>query len=327
MKMADLITEKERKFITADLDNQRTPIFYGLPKIHKSFQKFPPLRPIVSHVSSCTRKLSEFLDSFLKRQAQLAPSFIRDTKHFLQKIEELKTQSLPENSIMVTMDVSSLYTNIDHDEGVKACIEKLETRKKISIPSKTLGSLILLVLKSNAFRFGDFVYKQIMGTAMGTPMAPNYANLFMAKFEEDAITSYHASTGLKPHVWYRYIDDIFLIWTHGDEELQKFLLYLDTFSGTRNMKSKIKFEINKSEKEVNFLDVTIKLENGMLTTSLFSKPTDAHLYLNYSSSHPRHVLRNIPKGQFIRIKRICSEAADYHHHSQILCNFFCEAWF
>ena len=165
---------------------------------------------------------------------------------------------------------------------MKACIEKLETRKKISIPSKTLGSLILLVLKSNAFRFGDFVYKQIMGTAMGTPMAPNYANLFMAKFEEDAITSYHASTGLKTHVWYRYIDDIFLIWTHGDEELQKFLLYLDTFSGTRNMKSKIKFEINKSEKEVNFLDVTIKVENGMLTTSLFSKPTDAHLYLNYS---------------------------------------------
>ena len=93
------------------------------------------------------------------------------------------------------------------------------------------------------------------------------------------------------------------------------------------MKSKIKFEINKSEKEVNFLDVTIKLENGMLTTSLFSKPTDAHLYLNYSSSHPRHVLRNIPKGQFIRIKRICSEAADYHHHSQILCNFFVKRGF
>ena len=327
MKSSDLITAKEHKIITADLDNQRTPIFYGLPKVHKNFQKFPPLRPIVSHMSSCTRKLSEFIDSFLKRQAQLAGSFIRDTKHFLQKIEELKKEQLPENSILVTMDVRALYTNIDHEEGVEACIEKLDTRKNISIPSTTIGSLILLVLQSNAFRFGDAIYRQIMGTAMGTPMAPNYANLFMAKFEENVITSYHASTGLKPLVWYRYIDDIFLIWTHGDDELQKFLTYVDSFSDARKMKSAIRFEVNKSQHEVNFLDVKVSLEKGTLRTSLFSKPTDAHLYLNYSSSHPRHVLRNIPKGQFIRIKRICSEPADYHHHSQLLCNFFVERGF
>ena len=228
---------------------------------------------------------------------------------------------------MVTMDVRSLYTNIDHDEGVEACIEKLETRKSISIPSKTIGSLILLVLKSNAFRFGDIMYRQIMGTAMGTPMAPNYANLFMAKFEEDLITSYYTATGFKPLVWYRYIDDIYLIWTYGEEELQKFLQYADNFSRMKNMKSEIRFEVNQSEKEVNFLDVSVTMENGQLRTSLFSKPTDAHLYLNYSSSHPRHVLRNIPKGQFIRVRRICSESADYHHHSQILSKFFVERGF
>ena len=83
----------------------------------------------------------------------------------------------------------------------------------------------------------------------------NYANLFMAKFEENVITSYHASTGLKPLVWYRYIDDIFLIWTHGDDELQKFLTYVDSFSDAREMKSAIRFEVNKSQHEVNFLDV------------------------------------------------------------------------
>ena len=170
-----LITDKEVKFITADLPDPRTPIFYGLPKIHKHFVNFPPLRPIVSHVSSSTRKLSEFLDSFLKRQAQLVSSFVRDTKHFLQKIEEIKKNKLPEGTILVTMDVRSLYSNIDHDEGVEASVEKLEMRKKKSIPSRTLGSLILLVLKSSAFRFGDILYRQVMGTAMGTPMAPNYA--------------------------------------------------------------------------------------------------------------------------------------------------------
>ena len=79
-------------------------------------------------------------------------------------------------------------------------------------------------MKSNAFRFGSVVYGQNMGTAVGTLMAPNYANLFMAK---EVIKLYHDSTELKLLVWYRNIEDIFLIWTHGDDELQKFLSYVN----------------------------------------------------------------------------------------------------
>ena len=309
------------------LEDPRTPIFYGLPKIHKFFTSFPPLRPIVSHVNSCTRRLSEFLDSFLKRQAQLCSSFVRDTKHFIQKIEELKRNKLPDGIILVTMDVASLYTNIDHNEGVDACEEKLETRKKKSIPSSTLKSLILLVLKSNVFIFGNGIYKQIMGTAMGTPMAPNYANLFMAKFEEDLIESFYSSTGHKPVVWYRYIDDIFMIWSGGNETLDKFLTFAQEFSKSRKMKSVIKFEINKSDEKVNFLDVNVEIKNGFHCTSLFSKPTDAHLYLNYSSNHPKHVLKNIPKGQFVRIRRICSDTEDYVKSSKQLSQFFIKRGF
>ena len=89
------------------------------------------------------------------------------------------------------MDVSSLYTNIDHQEGAEACFLKLEERKNKSISSHMLKSLILLVLRSTAFRFGNSIYKQVMGTSMGTPMAPNYANIFMAKFETDLIRSFH----------------------------------------------------------------------------------------------------------------------------------------
>ena len=89
------------------------------------------------------------------------------------------------------MDVSALYTNIDHEEGAQACLEALEKRKKKTIPSAILKTLILLVLKSNAFRFGNNIYRQIMGTAMGTPMAPNYANLFMADYETNLIEEYY----------------------------------------------------------------------------------------------------------------------------------------
>ena len=112
-------------------------------------------------------------------------------------------------SILVTMDVSALYTNIDHQEGAEACFEKLEERKNKSIPSAAVKSLISLVLRSNAFRFGNQIYKQLKGTAMGTPMAPNYANIFMGKYEKDLINSYYETKGVKPLVWFRYIDDIF----------------------------------------------------------------------------------------------------------------------
>ena len=72
------------------------------------------------------------------------------------------------------MDETALSTNIDHQEGAEACFEKLEERKNKSIPSAALKSLISLVLRSNAFRFGNQIYKQLMGTVLGTPMAANY---------------------------------------------------------------------------------------------------------------------------------------------------------
>ena len=68
------------------------------------------------------------------------PSFVRDTKDFLVKLNNLK--DIPKGSTLVTMDVSSLYTNIDHDEGADACFEQLENRKNKTIPSLMLRSLI-----------------------------------------------------------------------------------------------------------------------------------------------------------------------------------------
>ena len=88
------------------------------------------------------------------------------------------------------MDVSSLYTNIDHEEGAEACFKKLEERKNKSIPSIVIKNLILMILKSNAFRFGNEYYRQITGTAMGAPMAPNYVNLFMDNFEQNVLDDY-----------------------------------------------------------------------------------------------------------------------------------------
>ena len=121
-----LIDKKESQLLKENLEQPRLPISYGLPKIHIIFQDSPPLRPIVSGFKSHTSAVSEYLDTFLKYQARKCNSYVRDTKGFLSKLHNIKV--LPDNAILVTMDVASLYTNIDHDDGATACIERLEKR-------------------------------------------------------------------------------------------------------------------------------------------------------------------------------------------------------
>jgi len=313
-------SKNESTFIFEDLGCPRMPVFYGLPKIHKLYQHFPPLRPIVSQIKSSTYNVSRYIDSFLKYQAQKCESYIRDTKDFLNKLKSI--DKLPENSVLVTMDVASLYTNISHKEGAQACFEKLETRTKKRVPSGVLKQLIILVLSNNVFKFGDKIYRRIKGTAMGTPMAPNYANLFMDKFEREMLCDFEKQYGFRPFVWYRYIDDIFFVWTAGEESLTCFIQFVQNYSTAQNMESTMKFEVNISSLMVNFLDVKVYLRNGYLQTTLFTKPTDAHIYLNASSNHPSHVIKNLPKGQFIRVRRICSEKAEYFSHARQMLQYF-----
>ena len=264
--------------------------------------------------------MSEYLDTFLKFQARRGKSYIQDTKDFLKKLDGIK--SLPANSILVTMDVSALYTNIDHSEGAQACFEKLEQRNNPKVPSTLLKKLILLVLKSNIFRFNEKLYKQIKGTAMGTPMAVNYANIFLEKLETKMMDDYEKKTKLRPFIWIRYIDDIFFIWNHGEDSLKDFIKFCDNYSSATKMSSNIRYVSNTSKESVEFLDVIVKIVNNKIQTCLFTKKTDAHLYLTTNSCHPAHVIKNIPKGQLIRVRRICSEEEDFDRNAKQVMQFF-----
>ena len=160
---------------------------YLLPKLHKLGI---PGRPIVYlpvvHSGSPTKNRSGYVDRFLQPLTRTLKSYIRDTTDFLQKLRGLPV--LPPESILVTLDVSSLYTNMPHDEGVNAC---KEFRIDQSPPTNDLSQLIQLILDSNAFIFNGAYFLQQQGTAMGTRMVP-YANKL-------------------PLVWWRYIDDVFSI--------------------------------------------------------------------------------------------------------------------
>ena len=141
----EIITDFEAEQIK---EGTRTPSFYGLPKIHKDFDSFPPLRPICSGFNSFTIKISEFVDVFLKPAAQQNPSYIRDTSHFVHQIEnDVAQKTTPNKTFLVTMDVSSLYPNIDHNEGISACGEVLSQRNYSLVPTSVLSNLIRLILQ------------------------------------------------------------------------------------------------------------------------------------------------------------------------------------
>ena len=131
-KIDDLLSkELINDFEASNLkQGSRTPHFYGLPKIHKEYITFPLLRPICSGFNSCTAKISEFIDAYLKPLAQNTSSYIKDTSDFVERIEsDVAPTAISSKAILATMDVSSLYPNIDHEEGVKACEYALNKRK------------------------------------------------------------------------------------------------------------------------------------------------------------------------------------------------------
>lgn len=272
--------------------------FYLLPKIHKRLHSVPG-RPVISNSGYYTEKISKFLDSILQPIAAKVKSYIRDTKDFLKRIRDLS--ELPEGCIFCTIDVVGLYPNIPHEEGLKALKVALEARENKNISTKSLMELAECVLKNNVFEHNGRIFRQKHGTAIGTKMAPSYAVLYMGDLEERFL----AGSGWNPWVWWRYIDDIFMIWQYGEKELDDFIKLLNNFHPT------IKFTTKRSRERIDFLDVEIIKRGNKLSTDLYTKPTDTHQYLEASSCHVYHSKKSIPYGQALRLNRICSEQSSF----------------
>ena len=287
--------------------HSRAARLYLLPKIHKPGN---PGRPIVSSNSAPTENISRFVDWFLQPFTTVLPSYIRDTTDFINRLRRLPL--LPPGTLLVTLDVSSLYTNIPHEEGITACEKFLNLRDHLVPSTADLCHLIRLILTMNSFSFNGNYYLQIHGTAMGTRMAPSFANLFMGKLEREFLLT----QDVKPREWWRFIDDIFAIWTHGESLLRHFIESLNRHHPT------IKFTANWSAQAVTFLDTTVYLENGRIRTDLHVKPTDKHQYLRMDSCHPIHCKASIPYSQALRLRRICSEEQVFKNRARELKQHF-----
>ena len=305
LRRLNFITDRQRQYLYGP-DNPRPRRFYLLPKIHKDPSTWtipsevPPGRPIVSDCGSESNSISEFIEHHLNPLSSRHPSYIKDTYHFLDRIRPMV---VPSQSLLFTIDIDSLYTNIQTEDGLGAVREALTRYPDTSRPDSHILELLEICLTSNNFTFNNNQYLQIQGTAMGQRYAPSYANIYMAQWEREALTK----CTHRPILYLRFLDDIIGVWTHGIGTFEHFIDILNNHHPT----IKVKYSI--SPVQVDFLDTTVYFHTQgaqkTLRTKVFSKPTDTHALLHKHSFHPKHTFTGIIKSQIIRYTRISSTYA------------------
>ena len=140
---------------------------------------------------------------------------------------------------------------------------------------------------------------------MGKKFAPNYANLFLAEWEEEALEK----CVLKPSVYWRFLDDIFMIWEHSKEDFYKFVKILNTHHPSITVKAEL------SSESMHFLDTVVYKgnrfkETGTFDTKVYFKPTDTLELLHKKSHHPNHTFKGLIKSQILRYVKICNNIQD-----------------
>ncbi|KAK2808422.1 hypothetical protein Q5P01_000626 [Channa striata] len=315
LKRKKFITGNQNKYLKGEIE-PRSRRFYILPKIHKAPEKWtvpyriPPGRPIVSDCDSETYRTAEYVDYFLNPLSVKHTSYVKDTYHF---IDIMKNLSVPPDSLFFTIDIDSLYTNIDTTAGLAAVQRVFQKYPDKRRPDKQILELLEINLNRNDFEFNGDFYLQIKGTAMGKKFAPAYANIFMANWEEEAL----AKCPIKPLHYLRYLDDIWGIWTGTMEQFEGFIHILNTHDPS------IKLKYNKHQQCIDFLDTTVykgqlHSQTHKLDIKVYFKETDTHALLFKTSFHPQHTYRGLIKSQLIRFWRICTQEEDFRGAVTIL---------
>ena len=284
------------KHLTEDPRHPRIPHFYGIPKIHKKYTNLPPMRPIVSQSSSLLAPSAQLIDHVLQPLARSYPDYVHNSTSLVLCLQEL---TVPDDAILVTIDVTNLYPSIPQSECLNIIHTEIHTRSYLCIYDPNLITRLLHInINHNYFAFGEHFFQQIKGTAMGAAFSPTIANIFLSSI----IHSFLQTQPIKPLLLARYIDDIFIVWTNSTKSLISFLQDLNSFHPN------LRFTHEYSETSIDFLDLTIFKGptfhcTNLLDTKTYQKPLNLYQYLHYTSTHQNQVYKSIIKGECIRYAR------------------------
>jgi len=170
----------------------------------------------------------------------------------------------------------------------------------IGIDAEACLDAIRIIMQHNIFRFGASFWVQRNGTAMGTPPAPAYAQLYFLIHE---LTFVHTYVQLRYYV--RYLDDIFLVCDPDPNPVKDEADWTD-FQTCVNAFRNLRWNLDKCARCVSFLDLEIQLDSaGLLSTNIYEKALNLYLYLPPHSSHSPGVLRSSINGFAYRAFPLC----------------------
>ena len=197
-------------------------VMYGLSKVHKTIvDRKPKQRPILSAINTPTYKLSKYLVKILEPHTKNSLT-AKDSFTFATEVRE-QSSSL----YMASLDVEALFTNIPLEETIDICVEQVfKTEDKIEgLGKEDFRSMLSLATKESFISFNGCFYKQIDGVAMGSPLGPTFANIFLCYHEEKWLNS--CPVDIKPLFYRRYVDDIFLLFDKP-EQVDCFKAYMNS---------------------------------------------------------------------------------------------------
>ena len=304
------LSDADKKYFKRSFDTgpRRLPQFYTMPKVHKEVEpgQPPKTRPVVSCIKSKVEIMSKYLDYQLQRVVHLCPSYLKDSSSLLRNLKQ--QPKLPPGSTLLSADAVSMYTNIDTQHGI-ASVSAWLHRHTRDLPSdfniQMVTEALAVVMQQNVFQFDDTFWIQTTGTAMGTSVACVYATIYYSQHEETLLLpKYQHNDG--PLLFYkRFIDDTFLIWTPKVPfaPIESFLQDLPFGNLT--------WTADPPSDRVNFLDLTLSISNGYVTSKTYVKDHNLHLYLPPTSAHAPGVLKSLIFGNLQRYWNQNTHTSDY----------------
>ena len=224
---------------------------------------------------------------------------IKNSYQFSEKICSLRYTN---PYFMCSSDVTSLFTNVPVNETIDIIIEKLfpgDDSKYYNMSKKEFRQLLSLAVKDSVFIFDKKIFKQVEGLAMGSPLAPVMANIFLCHFEK--LWLQECPDAYKPKEYIRYVDDTFLLF-EDIQQAHQFSNYIN--SRHVNIKFTIEEEVDG---KLPYLDTIVSRDQNNFTTGVYRKATFTGLATNFFSCSPMIYEINSIKTLIHRAYHICSD--------------------
>jgi hypothetical protein len=300
--------EEEYRFATKDRNSTTYCKMYILWKVHK---KTLSTRPIIPSIGYCLNPISTYLHHELTKMLNIKdiPEILIDSNSLIRDIE---SKIFPPNIVMASKDVSALYPSIPIDDGIKA-MERILTERQQPLDTDkirkidALLELLRIVMKNAIVEYNGEYYIQRIGTAMGTPVAVIFAQIFMYDLEREIVREYTDNGTL---LYYkRFIDDILTLFT--SEKMSK-----EFWSKYNKLHPAIKLTGDDNVKSTDFLDLTLSLdsnfkETGKINFTPFQKQMNTYLYLPYRSMHTEATKKGFIKGELLRYATHSAKIENY----------------